>query len=177
MALQVAAGPVWPGHGGCAPRLGMKASSACACHVCPRVCGVCAARVLPFCPRQWRARGGAGPPLLRLLQGRWPFLPLTLWASVGLSIDWVLTSSEIGVPACELQVPAPDSRAGLDPGPRQKPLQVKRECVAKQGSVSECRSRGSPFSRCSPPGLEYRWLLLWSILGENCQWFGRGHLT
>ena len=54
---------------------------------------------------------------------------------MGSSVEWVLTSSKIGVPACELQIRAPDFRAGLDPETCQKPLQVKRECVTKQGSV------------------------------------------
>lgn len=149
------------------------------CLSVPRV-PVCVACVLHACFLSIDASGGPGvvwSPLLRLLPGCCPCLPLTLWASVGSSVECVLTSSKIGVPAWELQIPAPDFRAGLDPGTRQKPLQVKRECVTKQGSVLECTSQGSPFPRRSPPGLEYRWLPLQSILGENCRWFGRGHLT
>lgn len=54
----------------------------------------------------------------------------------------------------------------MDLGPRQKPLQVKRECVAMQGSVFECRSRGYVSPRRSPPGVEYRCLLfLQKIVG------------
>ena len=159
-----------------APGLGVKTLHAWACHVCLCVWRVCCTRAsFPSMPVE--GPGWCWSPLLRLLRGCCPCLPLTLWASVGSSVEWVLTSSKIGVPAWELQIPAPDFRAGLDPGTHQKPLQVKRECVTKQGSVLECRSQGSPFPRRSPPGLEYRWLPLRSILGENCRWFGRGHLT
>ena len=65
------------------------------CLSVPRV-PVCVACVLHACFLSIDASGGPGvvwSPLLRLLPGCCPCLPLTLWASVGSSVECVLTSS------------------------------------------------------------------------------------